>query len=53
VFVYTAAPYWEWKPESKSVAENAAVTFRCKGEGRPTPRVQWLINGVPVAGGFV
>ena len=53
VFVCTAAPYWDWKPESVDVAEHQNVTFRCKGEGRPTPRVEWLINGVPVSGEFL
>ena len=52
MLVCTAAPFWAEKPTSQDVAENDHVTFRCRGNGIPEPRIQWLINGVPLTRTF-
>jgi len=52
MLVCTAAPFWAEKPTSQDVVENDKVTFRCRGDGIPEPRIQWLINGVPLTRTF-
>ncbi|CAN0128655.1 unnamed protein product [Lampetra planeri] len=43
-----AAPYWTSKPEGKTVVPGDDANLYCEADGKPKPKIQWLINGVPV-----
>ncbi len=45
-----AGPTFVKKPENEVRAEEEDVTFTCKAGGKPRPRLEWSINGVPVTG---
>uniref|UniRef100_A0A1S4M569 Ig-like domain-containing protein n=2 Tax=Ixodes scapularis TaxID=6945 RepID=A0A1S4M569_IXOSC len=43
-----SAPYWLSSPENTNAAEDESVSFECTASGRPEPKLQWFINGVPL-----
>ncbi|KAM7295331.1 neuroglian [Ixodes scapularis] len=43
-----SAPYWLSSPENTNAAEDESVSFECAASGRPEPKLQWFINGVPL-----
>jgi len=40
-------------PEDVNTAEEESAQFNCEVEGKPTPDIAWLVNGVPIGGMFV
>ncbi|XP_053408166.1 aminopeptidase Ey-like isoform X2 [Mercenaria mercenaria] len=40
----------EWVAEPKDVAARVGgeAVFECKAEGRPAPKIQWFMNGIPL-----
>jgi len=46
--VVQAAPYWYKVPNNTNAAEDESVTFECQARGVPDPKLQWLVNGVPI-----
>ncbi|XP_040079656.2 neuroglian [Ixodes scapularis] len=43
-----SAPYWLRSPENTNAGEDESVSFECAASGRPEPKLQWFINGVPL-----
>ncbi|XP_061175831.1 neuroglian-like [Saccostrea echinata] len=39
-------PYWEVEPKDVETSPGTSVTFICKPNGSPEPKVLWLINGI-------
>lgn len=43
-----ARPVFTESPEPVNVTVGESTSFRCHGEGIPSPEIQWYINGQPV-----
>lgn len=46
-----SAPVLEEAPQAVSLPMGDTATFTCRGEGDPTPALQWTRDGVPMEGG--
>ncbi len=43
-----AKPRFITEPEIQTAAEGEEVTFECKADGVPVPRIKWIHNGKPI-----
>ena len=43
-----SAPYWIKTANNTNAAEDEAVKFECRAGGVPDPKLQWLVNGIPI-----
>ncbi|KAM4676429.1 neuronal cell adhesion molecule isoform 18-T19 [Discoglossus pictus] len=46
--IVKAAPYWITAPRNLIMSPGESGTLICRANGNPTPRITWLINGVPI-----
>ena len=43
-----AKPRFTVKPQIQTAAEGEEVTFECKADGVPKPKIKWIHNGKPI-----
>ena len=43
-----AAPYWIKVSNNTNAAEEESTKFECRAGGVPDPKLQWLVNGIPI-----
>ena len=53
IFVFTAKPEWDMKPESGVRTYGGTTFFVCRGTAKPPPTVNWYINGRPLVGKYI
>lgn len=46
--IVKSAPYWKSSPKDATAAEGESVSFKCEADALPEPRLQWLVNGLPL-----
>lgn len=44
----SSAPYWIRAPNNTNAAQDESVQFECLAEGKPKPKLEWLINSQPI-----
>lgn len=44
----SSAPYWIRAPNNTNAAQDESVQFECLAEGKPKPKLEWLLNGQPL-----
>lgn len=47
-----AAPYWIMAPQNLVLSPGENGTLICSANGDPKPRINWLMNGVPIESKF-
>lgn len=46
--LFAAKPEWVSEPRKVEAGVGETAVFECSAEGRPAPRIQWFINGIPL-----